>query len=181
MIEVVGDTALGLAHILRQRTAAEVEIDGDGAAALDGEACGDVDCEEGLAAAWIERGEHDDLVGAVGTGDEVHVGADDTEGLVDHVAALRLDQDLLLLVLLFLLFLALKQGEQLAAGAELAILGNLADEGDGELVDVGAAAHLGVHVLTDEEDDQGDEQTQAQGHHTHVALEGGNGSVGTRG
>ena len=116
---------------------------------------------------------------------ELDVGADHTEGLVNHVAALGLDHHaevvgaLRLLALLDEGELLLERGLLLLAALE--VLRDFAHEGDGELLEVFAAAHLGVHVFEDEEHGGGDEEAGEQAHEQDVALVGRGGGVAADG
>lgn len=59
--KVIGDAFLRSTHILAERAFAQVEVDGNYLLSLDGEAGGEVERDECLAAARIGRGEHDDI------------------------------------------------------------------------------------------------------------------------
>ena len=174
--EVVADSPGGRAGVERKRSLAQVAVDRQHLLALEGEAGRSVRGQEGLAAAHVERGEQADVAapGALSRlHDELEVGAQHPEGLVDHVAA-ALAYHYLAAVLLGELLPAgaRKTGEPVpqAAGHRQR---NLAGKRQGQVLEVLAAAHPGVHALKQVDHRHGDQQAEDEGHHQNLALVGG--------
>lgn len=170
----VDDAVVGAADELRQRTFADVEVDDEHALAFDGEHLGEVDRDEGLAAAGIGGGDghHAASVSvgiAVGSAEVFEVGAQHAEGFVDDVAAPLGDDNL---ALLLLLLAEARQAVRFVVGE-----GYLAEVGDLELGEVFLAADLGVEALANHEDADGDGESEQEGDHQDVALLGEGGGV----
>ena len=70
---------------------AQVPVDNEHPALLDGQGLGQVNSDECLSAAGVERCGHQDIRPAVIAGHELQVGAQDPESLVDNVPAALLD------------------------------------------------------------------------------------------
>ena len=85
-VEVVGESLLRTAGKLRQGATAQVEVDADDAAVADGKGRAKVGGDEGLAAARVERCEHDNLTLLFLVGHELQIGTHHTVGLVGDVA-----------------------------------------------------------------------------------------------
>ena len=103
---------------------------------------------------------------------ELQVGAEHAECLVDDVALARLHHDAAhLLALLPELDALAERGTVLAAEP----IGYLAEEGDGNVLEILAPPDGGVHVLTHEDDDHGDEEAQHERHEQDVAADGRHG------
>ena len=174
--EVVADSPGGRAGVDRKRSLAQVAVDHQHLLALEREAGRRVRGQEGLAAAHVERGEQADVAvpGALSRlHDELEVGAQHPEGLVDHVAA----------ALAYHYLAAVLLGELLPAGARKArepaphAAGHrqrdLAGERQGQVFEVLAAAHPGVHALKQVDRRHGNQQAEDEGHHQNLALVGG--------
>ena len=99
----------------------------------------------------------------VGGEEEIEVGADYAESLIDHVGAVCAHHD--------------GAGARVALAAT-ALLRNLADEGHTDVLDIVARAHLGVEVGLDDVDAQRDGQGYQHGYDISV---GGNGLDGSGG
>ena len=109
---------------------------------------------------------------------ELQVGAEHAECLVDDVALARLHHDAAhLLALLPELDALAERGTVLAAEP----IGYLAEEGDGNVLEILAPPDGGVHVLTHEDDDHGDEEAQHERHEQDVAADGRHGGEGAGG
>ena len=177
--EQVGDTVTRLADIFAERGLAEVEVDGGDALTLNGEAGGKVNGDERLAAAGVHGGHHDDLLVGAGAEHELHIGAYDTEGLVDNVSVVGLDQYFLFLLLFFV---GLLEGlvKQLGPrhAAALAHLRQFPDKRHREALHVLAAADGGVQVLADDDDGRRDDEADEEGEQEHIAAHGRGGRIG---
>ena len=158
--EVVRQALLRLVDELRQGAAAQVEVDADDAAVADGERRAEVGGDERLAAAGVERREHDNLTCLLLVGHELQVRTHHAVGLVGDVAAV------------------LAHHEAVALGYLLALLGlpqgQLADVGDGEVLEVLTTADLRVAHLAEDEEGGGKGQGDGEGHQQDaVTLWGG--------
>ncbi len=100
---------------------------------------------------------------------ELKVGTHHAEGLVDVVATAGLDHHL---VFGLLFFLAEETEDALPQRGFLAVVWDLTYKWCGEVFEIFASTHAGVHVLTDEEDDQRDEQAEGDGHQEDVTTHG---------
>ena len=88
-VEVVGDAFGMLVDTPRQHGTAQVEVERDDALSPDAEGCGEVEGDERLAAAGVERSQHHYVRAvAVGVERELQIGSHHPERLVDEVAVL---------------------------------------------------------------------------------------------
>ena len=90
-VEVVGYAFLGVVCEGAKGALAEVKVNYHSLLTLYGECSGQVDGDECLAGAYVERGYHEDLAAWVLAFHEFKVSADNAEGFVDDVAAVGLD------------------------------------------------------------------------------------------
>lgn len=183
--QIVADTLGGRTHVGRERSLAQVAVDRQHPLALEREAGCRVRGEEGLAAAHVERGEEADAAGLAVVArvhDELQVGPEHPERLVDHVpAALVYDYALRLLRLGLLLAAAQPvDGRELVACLALARVGEgyLPCERQGEVLEVLASAHLGVGALQQVDHCYGYQQSQHECRHQYPALAGRRGDHG---
>ena len=169
--QIIAQARLRGIHVGGGGTVAQVTVYYQYLLFLDDEAHGDVHGEERLAAAGIERGQHEHVLTAVLARHEVHVGAQHTERLVDDVTVAFLHHDG------FHVGLCLLIEPQFLSGAE--ILGNLADERNAQAFQVLTPAYLGIHVLLHEDNHRRHKQTDGECHQKDVHLPGGCGKHAT--
>lgn len=129
--EVVGEAEFGRADILRYGAVAHVAVYYQHTLILQGDGHAEVDGYERFTGAGIERCECYDASALNGVAQELDVGAQHAERFVDDVALAGLDHDQLAVGVVFFFL----------GGA---VLGYLAGEGCGEVLDVLASAHSGV-------------------------------------
>ena len=127
-----------------KRTLANIQIDKDDALLHQDKAGSQVRGDERLTGTWIHGGEHHDLH-ILGTDThEVHVGADDTEGLGDGIAAATANHHLALLLLV--------------------LSRNLAQERDGRrILNFLLRMHLRIHTPYQPDNTGRDSTTQDKG------------------
>ena len=96
-VEVVCHALLRLIGKDTQGALAEVKVYDDDLLALDCQGCGQVGGDEGLSGAYVKGGYHKHLAARILALHKFKVGADDAEGFVNDVSAVRLDYNLAVL------------------------------------------------------------------------------------
>ena len=161
--QVVGETVTGLVHELGEGATAQVEVDTDDTAVADGKRGTEVGRDEGLTTAGVEGGEHDNLALLLLVGHELEVSTDNAVGLVGDVATMLTHHEVVTAVGLIALG-GFPQGE-------------LAHIGDGEVLEVLTATHLGVARLADDEEGCRDGQRDGEGDEEDAVALGRGGVV----
>ena len=157
--QVVGEADLGRTHILRLAGVAQVAVDDEHALVADGERHGEVHRDEGLAGAGIEGRDGEDAV-LLALGHEFEVGAQHAESFVDDVAVAFLHHDRVRVDGLLVQDPAETAGDVVAV---VAVEGDLAQEGQGQFLEVVASAHGGVETLDQADDEGRQEEADQQG------------------
>ena len=166
-VQVVAQALTWGAHKHGGTAVAQVAIHHDNTLLLDGERHGDVTCQVALATARVEGSEDNDLLLRMGAYHELQVGAQYTERLVHDVTLARLHHNLAnLLRLLPELDALLQRWAVFAAHAER----YLAQEWDGDVLQVLAATNRRIHVLTNEDYHDWYQQAQYEGYQQDVAA-----------
>lgn len=172
--QVITQPVVGGTDIDRGGTAAQVTVDDQHPLSLEGQRGGDVDGQEGLAAAGIEGSQQDDLPRSRLGGHKLQVGPQHPEGLVHHVPPAFLHHD-------FGLGQRSNFFPEQAGTAHLAVKGNLAHKGQGEVLQVLPAPYPGIHAFLQEDDDHRKEQAQGKADQQDVLLHRSRGNHGAGG